>query len=373
MLKRMVVLMVLIAACSMFAAVYDIPHNSISDHGDATVQGSIAWYFSTYSINDTYRLSSSANYYTSKTLTVPSNSILTVTSGASAVIKAGGNSSSPVYDSPLIILQNGAQIYGRDDDYSTLKIDANKKARNGIDTRYATGNVIMDCTVINTLNTYSTSGMKYQHLINGDGTTELLVDHCLLRYAGYPALNINSYDSVARGISVCNSTDPEIIYCDIAYTMGSTVAIAETVGAEIGHNYMQYSGLCSSEYGESYSEDSIIGYHNTGATSGVDKRCYIRYNLIRYYGNHGVHVSGKGFHIDYNEIYGGEHCAVYLGDWRSPDTECSSDSTISNNYVKWGSSYSPNYPIYINPYKNGTISVYGNTGDTTVQWGSTCN
>jgi len=356
---------------SSFAVIYDIPHNGLTDHGQATVTGTIAWYMATYGINDTYRLSSNANYYTSKTLTVPSGSILTVAPNITATVKAGGNSSSPVYDNALIVLQNGAQLYGRDGNYATLTINANRLAKTGIDVRYSTNSLIADCTVIDTLNTYSTAGMRYQHLINGDGTTNLTVDHCLLRNAGYPASNMNVYDSVARGISVCNATDPEVIYCDIAYTMGGSVAIAETVGAEIGHNYLQYSGRCSAVYGESYSEDSIIGYHNTGATVGVDKRCYIRYNLIRYYGNHGVHVSGIGFHIDNNEIYDGYNYAVYLGDWRSPDTECSSDSTVTYNYVEVGSNAS--YSLCFDPYEPYTISTTGNTGQVLGSWGATCS
>ncbi len=352
-------------------AIYDIPHNGLADHGQASVTGTIAWYMATYASNDIYRLSSNAEYYTSQPLIVPTNSILTVAPNVTAMIKADGNSSVPVYDKAIIVLQNGSQIFGRNDDYTTLTINANRLAKVGIDARNSTNSLIADCTVIDTLNTYTTSGMRFQHLIDGDGTFNLTVKHCFLRNAGYPALNFESYDSVARGISVCDATNPKITNCDIAYTMGSSVAIARTVGAEIEYNILEYSGRCNAVYGKSYSEDSVIGYHNTGATVGVDKRCYIRYNLIRYYGNHGIHVSGKGFHIDHNQVYDGALRAIYLGDWRTPGTECSSDSTVTYNYVEVGSGV--NYSLYFDPYQPGTIDTTGNTGEVVTYWGATCS
>lgn len=370
---------ILIIACCLCAtqpawsATYDIPHGGHTDHGLNTVTGTLAWYFATYGNGHTYRLSTNgANYYTSYPLTLPAGATLTVASGVTAVVKAGGNSTSPVYDSSLLVVGNGATVVGRNANYNTLVIDANHLARVGINADSKINVLIKDCTVRNTLNTYppGSTGNKKQHLIDGDYSENLTVNHCLLRNAGYPALNIANYKTVAKGVSLDWSISGEVIYCDIAYTLGASIAIAEAVTTEIGHNTLQHSGLVSSLYGQNYSEDSIIGYHNT-VTAGTNKAIYIRYNTIKHWGNHGIHVSGRGIHINYNTITNGFGYAIYLGDQLTPP-ECSSNSTITQNAVSSGSN-NPTYSIYINPYKTGTVTVSGNTGTGSIYWGATCN
>lgn len=374
--KIIIIAFWLCAIQTTWSATYDIPHGGLTDHGLAATSGTLAWYFATYGSGHTYRLSDGANYYTSRPLNLPANSTLTVASSVTAVIKAGGNSSSPIYDSSLLVVGDNSTVIGRNANYNTLIIDANHLARVGINADSTTNVLIKDCTVRNTLNYYPTGspGDKKQHLIDGDYSENLTVNHCLLRNAGYPAQNLPppptvTYKTVAKGVSLDWSVSGEVIYCDIANTLGASIAIAEAVTTEIGHNILQSSGLVSSMYGQPYSEDSIIGYHHT-VTAGTNKAIYIRYNTIKHWGNHGIHVSGRGIHINYNTITNGFGHAIYLGDWRTPP-ECSGDSTITHNTVSSGTN-DPTYSIKVAPYKSGTVTVSGNTGSGATYWGATC-
>lgn len=375
MITRIVLTVMLVSLSSLSmarATTYNISRID-ADHGDPQIAGTLAWYFVTYGPGHVYRLSSSAAYWTSRTLLLPEGATLTVADGVTAAIRAGGNTSSEVYDGYLIVVGNDTTITGRNADPNSLRFHANYKARHAIGAANSHDVVIRHCTVSDTLNTYNDGAMHNQALIHATRSVNLTVDHCVLRRAGYPALNIDAYDSQAGGIELSLSTGARVLNSDIAYTLGPSIAIAASVLTEIRGNILQHSGLISGLYGKAYSSDSIIGYHNTvhGLPDTEDRSVYILNNTIRYWHNHGVHVSGRGIHIQGNTITDGTFRPIYLGDWRSPDTECSSDSTITNNYVGLGDT-SNVYSIWIDPYKDGTVVVSNNSGPGQTNWGETC-
>ncbi len=378
---RMSVLRIAVFACALLVAsastaraeLIRVPHGGITDHGNPDAEGSLAWYFQVFGGDHTYELATSAAYYTSRPFVLPEGATLTVGPGVDALLKAGG--SSWALGEAVLVMTDRSAIVGRDGDYRSLVVDANLLAEIGIDARGTTGASVTDAIVRRTLNAYTTydeDEPHQPHLIHADGSTDFTVDGCLLRNAGYPAATLWSIGNIGRGVSMNESVGGRVVRSDIAYTMGASIAIGHSTHSEIGHNVLQHSGLVSGEYYRPYSEDSIIGYHSAAVADTEDRATYIRHNTILHWHNHGIHVSGKGLHIDHNHIAQGAYRAIYLGDWRTPDTECSSASTITYNYVEHGYRDPNGSSIYVAPYQHGTVTVRGNTGEVETYYGCSC-
>ena len=134
------VLLMGLMTVNCFAETYEIPVGSISDHSDASIEGSIAWYMAQYGGSNTYNLSSSATYYCNNTLFVPGSATLGEKSGVSATIRC---SNSWVIDgSDVLVILNENWACVRD-----LELHGNWKPKHLVYAGFKTGVSVRSCTV----------------------------------------------------------------------------------------------------------------------------------------------------------------------------------------------------------------------------------
>jgi hypothetical protein len=348
--------------CSLcYSATYNIPHNSISDHANASITGSIAWYFATYPTSgNVFNLTSNATYYISNDLTLPEGTTLKDAAG-SAVIRAA----SGLDDWVMLFMRDNSSIYD-------VELNGDRYARHCICANSTTGIRIESCTLHKTKNNYTSSysSVPQPHVIYIKDSTDAVIYKNLIRRAGCdPKLNPNEWTGKADLICASGNYNLTVKENDMAYALTAGVQMGNTAYAGVNDNIIQHTGL-NWLYADDYPvSDGITAYHNINEGGGGPFT--IRGNMIRYYKNHGIHVSGHNIKIESNDIYSGDHRAIYLGDYKTP-LECSSEILIRWNYVTEGLAGWVTEPIYLRPYDPFTTSVYGNTGDNIVVYGSTC-
>jgi hypothetical protein len=329
-----------------------IPHGGILNHADASVTNSIAWVFEQYGVDQVYELTSDACYTIGSPLVLPSGSTL-IGGNVAATVRAGSG------------MDNQTMIWM--DDCSAVRnitVDANRIAAVGIDSQYTIGTTIENCRVINTKNNYSSAvyASMDSHLINVSGATNAVITGCTLKNAGCnPIENWGDWgaatNNYANGICAGRAMNVLIDDCVIDQTLGGSIAIARAEGVIIQGCDLSNSARINLENDHVSSQDSIIGYHNTGAAL---RNALICNNTITEYMNHGIHLSGERLILTNNTIHSGWHNAIRLDDQRLP-TEYVVDALVEGNTLGVGSQTNTSSRTYINHTQSETITAGTNT------------
>lgn len=346
------------AARYAFAASYYIAQAGLPDHADPTARGSIAWYFTKYGGGNEYVLTTAPNaadaahsvYQLGRTLEVPTGAVLRGKTLSQLKANAG--------------LDNRVMLELHD--YSIVaNLDLHGSSIAGIIVRasHRVGVEIYDSTIHNTKNDYTSDAPQAQwrprpHLIVLDACTHAYVARNILRRAGCaPKLNPELWDGVAAAIYAPRNTDLTVDSNDIAFTLSAGIDLTGTVGADITDNVIRDTGL-NALYPRSAEQiaDGITAYQNLNG--GRDQNIWITYNEISAYHNHGIHLSGRGVHVEHNNVHDGTFNAIRIADQRSPP-DCASNFSIRHNTAQAGRA---NYPsIYIDNYAPASYDVSDNS------------
>ncbi|HBG28570.1 MAG: hypothetical protein A2Y10_19995 [Planctomycetes bacterium GWF2_41_51] len=354
----LIITLVLLTGTQLNGATYDIPHNGISDHSSSAITGSIAWYFATYpSSGNVFNLTSNADYYISQPLTMPAGVTLNDSAGNARIVADDG-----LNDNVMIFFNNNCTI-------TNLELFANRKARFCLHGNGKSGLWLENCTLHQTKNDY-TSGDPSPHLIYMPNNANSAIVNNLLRRAGCdPKLNGANWGGEASLIYATFNNILALNDNDAAYALAAGFQIFGSANVGITGNIIQHTGLNWDYLADpsGHVADGITSYHSPGGGGPYTARS----NTIRYYRNHGIHLAGDTVKIENNNIYSGWHCAIYLGDQKSPH-ECSVNCRITGNYLKNGSQPTTNECIHLNYVDRATLTISGNTGDGTIYWGPDC-
>lgn len=360
-LFKTLVLLSLCLTCNVFASSFSIPAGAITDHSNPSIVGSIAWYFSQYgggtqaAPNTFYLTTDGATvspYYLNNTLVMP----------PWARISESGTTNARLYCSSTWA-SSGAPVVSMDTGCILLHIEVNCqwKSQTGIYGGPHDAMQVIDVIVQNS------ARMSDSFLIRFHDTTNLLIQNCLLRRAGCDSSesNFNRLGNLIKlyggnGVTITGNNMATCGHAGIALTSGAGPCLNVTINNnaifDVGRSIINTA-------------DGITCY-NSGVT--IDRNIWIQSNTIYNSQNHGVHVDGRGWHIENNTIY---NCGlstaasnIYLG-----SGGCSQYCSIKNNALN-------NCPIGGGPsikvrqYKTGTITVSGNTGCNGVEYTlSGCN
>ncbi len=184
---------------------------------------------------------------------------------------------------------------------------------------------------------------------------------CTLKNAGCnPIENWESWgaatNNYGNGICAGRAVNVLIDDCVIDQTLGGSIAIARAEGVIIQGCELSSSARINLENGHVSSQDSIIGYHNTGV---VLRNVLICNNTITDYMNHGIHISGERLILINNTIHSGWHNAIRLDDQRTP-TEYVVDALVQGNTLGIGSQSNTSWRTYINHTQSETITAETN-------------
>lgn len=261
----------------------------------------------------------------------------------------------------MIDLSNGSQMIN-------MHIDGAKYS--GCLVRVISKNdvTIDSCTISDSKNNY-TSGNPYTMLIYCISSSNVIVQNCTLRRAGWPKENPTLWNGLGYLILSRSCSNMTFQNNDLAYSLTGGIDMTGSSSVKILYNTISYTGL-NRAYSGSIS-DGITAYHNWNTK---DENFTIKGNIISYAGNHGMHVSGKGIDIQMNTISDQQLSGIMVDDWRSiangggaNDNEYSEKVTIKNNKCsdplswEWQPGNS-NRKIYVDRVNNGS----GMTLDYTV-------
>lgn len=338
--------------------IYNIPQGGIGDHSDASVTGSIAWYFATYGDGNTYNLSTdatTAGYYIANTLVVPAGCTFGETSGVNAAILA---SSGWVNDDTPYMVELG----GSNCTISGIELNGQFRSKQILSVGHAFNHI----SVIN-VTAHKSQKVDDAHVILMSGCSYITITGCLLRRASCDNGDLN-FARKADLIYLFNNCDQiTITNNDLSLAASSGISLAGATNVLIDHNTIANVGLSNIP---NYISDCITSYHNGRGTTMLNM--WITYNTCYNSYNHGVHVSGYDIHVEHNTIY---NCAlggwpasnIRLGDQYSP-ADCSAYCTIKYNYFPNNCPAGGASAVYIlGPWKNGTVSSYGQTGNCLTQ------
>lgn len=329
---------------------YSIPVGTITDHADASIPGSVAWYLATYGGGtalspNTFYLTSSAVYNCRSTITVPAYARITEGVGQQAVLQCD-----PLYWSStsdkFVRLNTGSYLLH-------IEMRLNWKATIGIFADGVNDILITDITLFNS------KKVSPSYLIYLTQSTNVNISGCLLRRAGMD--NGEYLDLSTYLIHVIAGHDISINDNDMAVCGSSGIGFNTTYNVTINNNTIHDIGRSPT-----YTSDGITSYH--GGTGTLNRNVYIQGNTIFNGRNHGIHVSGCGFHILSNTIYtcgtGTAASNIYVGDDKIPH-DCSYGIEVNHNYLincpaGGGSSIKRSYyksPFYIED-NTGCTGVY---------------
>lgn len=338
----------------MSAASYSIPVGNITDHADASIQGSIAWFLATYgggtaSEPHTFYLSSSATYNAKKTITMPANARLTEATGVTAVIQCDPVNWDNAYNK-FFIMEQGSYLL-----HAELRL--NWKPSLGIFISSANGVKVIDVTV------HASKKVDGSCLIYATESSDLEIRDCLLRRAGCESTETN-FARTSYLIHLIRGNNIDILNNDMAVSASSGIGFVQSTNIVIDGNTINDTGRALQA---GYISDGITSYH--GGQGSLNRVVIIRNNTIMTSRNHGIHVSGYGISITGNTITGSSQTNIFIGDQRSPQ-DCSADVWINNNHFgAQGASHS----IWRKPVIANRIYISNNTGSTSVQAAVACN
>lgn len=336
------------------AASYSIPMGNIADHADASISGSIAWYFATYgggtaAAPHTFYLTSSSTYNTKKAITMPEHARLTEASGVNAAIQCDPLNWNNAHDR-LFVMKEGSYMLH-------VELRLNWKVKLGILISSADNVKVINVTV------HGSKKVSGSTLIYATESSNLEIRDCLLRRAGCEATETN-FARTGYLIHLIRGSHIDILNNDMAVSPSSGIGFVQSTFVNIDGNTINDTGRAMQP---EYISDGITSYH--GGQGSLNRVIFIRNNTIMTSRNHGIHVSGYGISITGNHITGSTHANIYIGDQRSPQ-DCSADVWITGNHFgQQGTTYS----IWRKPVIASRIYISNNTGSTSLQPLIACN
>lgn len=336
------------------AASYAIPVGNITDHSDASITGSIAWFLAnegggTAAEPHTFYLTSNAVYNAKKTINMPAHARLTESSGVNAIIQCDPVNWDNTQDR-LILMKTGSYLLH-------VELRLNWKVKLGILISYANDVKVIDVTV------HASKKVSGSTLIYATESSNLEIRDCLLRRAGCEATETN-FERTSYLIHFIRGSHIDILNNDMAVSASSGIGFVESTYVNIDGNTINDTGRAMKA---NFVSDGITSYH--GGQGSLNRVVFIRNNTIMTSRNHGIHVSGYGFSIEGNTITGSTHANIFIGDQRSPQ-DCSADVWITGNHLgQQGATHS----IWRKPVIASRIHISNNTGSTSLQPLVSCN
>ncbi|RZM22890.1 MAG: right-handed parallel beta-helix repeat-containing protein [Pedobacter sp.] len=339
---------------------YYIPHRGISNHSDATINGSIAWYLATYGAGaspaspNIFYLTSDTPYVCNNSIVMP-NATRIDESNAQAVLECNNSSwASSAPNNEFVRVAENCRLLN-------VEVRCNFKPKVGVFMR-GNNSQIIGATIHKSSRTISPS---YTIFVND--SRNIQIEDCLIRRSGCDS-NEQDFERIGYLVYLNHGSDIQIMNNDMAISPSSGIGFNTTDTLTIAYNEIHDTGRAVKA---GFISDGITSYHN-GATP--NRYVHIAYNTIWDSRNHGIHVSGNGFRIENNTIYnsGLKTAAsnISLADHKTP-YDCSRNCTIKNNILS-------NCPALGGPsikrdhYNSSTVVVSGNTGCLTSFVGTTC-
>lgn len=352
----------------------NIPHNQISDHSDPCIDGSIANFFEKNGGYKNYQLTSDEIYYLSKQLVLPEGATLTKSSSdITPSIRPNPNNwnleDGPAQGEEDAVLNDAMVVM---ESYSTIRdltLHGMRAVHMIVKAESVTGITLENNIITSVLNEYIESPEVQPNLslILVTKSNWVTIRNNILRHAGYDPkhgkkVNGNRWAGSGSLIHAPRNTNLVIHDNNMAYALSAGVAFQGTVGASIEGNSIFHTGL-NNHYEVNNmrppSGDGLTAYAND---LGVDLNYYILNNVIKFYHNHGIHVSGQDILIQENEIHSGAYNAIRISDRYRED--CSNNNLVRSNRLGKGSSQEPNEQIKVFYHVNNTFSQYNNTDYT---------
>ncbi|RZM24631.1 MAG: hypothetical protein EOO88_22170 [Pedobacter sp.] len=343
------------------AVVYHIPNNlGVTDHANANTPNSIAWYLATYgggtpTAPHIYYLSSNLPYYNIKSkLIIPANATLSE-SATQAIISCDANWTT-IGTGEAITLGSNARL-------ENLQLNANWAALYGVYSANTTKATIKNCIIQQTKKATGSACVIFQNC------TEARLEGSMLRRAGADSDETGFDRKHCYLLTITNGNGIHVYNNDMAVSASGGIGISKAINVFISGNKIQDTGRSAMPGAIA---DGITCYHNEMGTT--DRNIWILENTIWKSRNHGIHVSGYGFHIKRNRIYdsglynGG--CNISVADHKSP-MDCSGNIEIIDNILSNCPAFngkSINRDHYTSPFV-----ISGNTICNQVTSGSTCN
>ena len=352
-----------------FGSTYSIPHNGITDHANAAVSGSIAWHFSTYGAGHTYKLttsSSTASYGIKSELHLPENAILT-SDLADAKVEALSEMNINTSFTIMLWLEDGCTL-------SNVALDGARNASIIIRGVHKSNFTIDGCDLRNTRNYYADGFDGRSHIVHIDDSHNALIQNCTIANAGCnPKVDPLAWSGAASSIQATDSTELTVTGNTIDYALSHGVTFTRARNVVVSDNHIWYAGENGRLHQGFQTGDGVGSYHNGLGETWLNWE--VTNNNIQHYGNHGMHLGGRGIRIEGNYISDGQANGISIQDWRDPH-DCQKDIWIIDNYVAGYGTHPTvgtqwKYPILVDlDYLPGTIHISGTTGNTDVYWGS---
>lgn len=352
------------------AAIINIPEGDIEDHSDSAISGSIAWFFETFGSGHTYILNTQSQdgiYKIKGQINIPSETVLK--SEVGAAIQAQAEMNMPETNTIMIEFADNCELSG-------ITADANRNASIVIRAVRIKNAIVKDCYLKDTRNYFENGFDGRGYGIHAWYVQGLAVDGCKIENIGCnPKIDPTSWEGRANAIDASYGSDLVVTNNEIYYALGHGVAFTSAINVEVHNNKIWHSGE-NARIPIGQTGDGVGAYHNGLYSEWLNWN--ISDNDIQFYGNHGIHISGRGIRIERNYISDGQYNGISIQDWRDPH-DCMQDIWVIDNYIAghgtgMNTSAQMRYPIYVNmDYKPGSIHISGTTGNTDVWWGDeTC-
>ncbi|SMC44784.1 right-handed parallel beta-helix repeat-containing protein [Pedobacter africanus] len=343
-----------------------ISNRGISNHSNPDIPYSIAWYLATYGGGTaaapvTYFLTSDTVYNCLGRITLPAYGRISE-SGAQGVVQADpANWTAAGADNEFFKMNTGSILVH-------IELRLNWKPQRGVYIKDANDVQLIDVTI------HQSKKIEQSRLISSVNSNNLTVRDCLLRRAGCDG-NESNFSRRGYLIILEGGSNIMIKKNNMAISPSSGIGIHSSTNVTIDSNYINDTGRALIA---GYTSDGITSYHNEASTGPINRNIWITNNTVRDSQNHGIHVSGKGFHIENNRIYNsgknGGGSNIYLGDYKKdPVQDCSADCTIKNNIFKNvnGVDSCPmggGASIRLEHYQPSSVVISGNTGCLTTNY-----
>lgn len=345
---------------------YYISNRGINDHSDPGIPYSIAWYLATYGGGTavtpvTYFLTSDTVYNCLGRITLPAYGRISE-SGAQGVIQCDpANWIAAGADNEFFKMNTGSILVH-------IELRLNWKPQRGVYIKDANDVQLINVTI------HQSKKIEQSRLISSSNSNNLTVKDCLLRRAGCDGGESN-FSRRGYLIILEGGNNIMIKKNNMAISPSSGIGIHSSTNVTIDSNYINDTGRAMIA---GYTSDGITCYHNEGSTGPIDRNIWITNNTVRDSQNHGIHVSGKGFHIRNNRIYNsgknGGGSNIYLGDYKTtPVQDCSANCSIQDNIFKNENEVNScpvggGASIRLEHYQPSSVIISGNTGCLTTNY-----